>query len=57
MKVEFVPTCYGAVKNNLGGFPSFLLFAGGAEGFLLEHWVSWPPSEGVSSSQHLKCVL
>lgn len=53
MKVEFVPTCYSAVKNNFGGCPGFLLFAGGAEGFLLERRLSWPLSKGVNSSQKI----
>lgn len=54
MKVEFVPTCYSAVKNNFGGCPGFLLFAGGTEGFLSEDWLIGTLSKGISLFQDLK---
>lgn len=51
MKVEFVPTCCSADKNNFGGRPDFLLFAGGAQSFLSEHRLIGCLPNGGSSSQ------
>lgn len=55
--MEFVPTCYSAVKNNFGGCPGFLLFAGGTEGFLSEDWLIGTLSKGISLFQDLKWTL
>lgn len=57
VKVEFVPTRYSAVKNNFGGCPGFLLFAGGTEGFLSEDWLIGTLSKGISLFQDLNWVL
>lgn len=57
VKVEFVPTCCCADKNNFGACPDFLLFAGGAESFLSEDRLIGCLPNGASSSQVLKWAL
>lgn len=54
VKVEFVPICCSADKNNFSGCPDFLLFAEGAESFLSEDRLIGCLSNGASSSQVLK---